>query len=116
MMTEWNFGQLDKRQLCLRVFVSSWFCEWTDDDRLVFSWRTLFSLDRWRKVFRDAPHFRASRKAHVTHRCYCPDGWVFDGGAGAMGFSVSWFYSHYTGRVPSTCDEVIAELESREED
>lgn len=104
MMLEYNFGQLSKRQLCLRFFVPLVMCDWCDD-----GWRVslvkLLNPRRWLNTIRwNNWRCNMARHAHVQHRCYCPTGWLFDGHISAAGFGVSWFYSSFTGKTPCPCD------------
>lgn len=62
-------------------------------------WRAAFRRTGWRvwaRVFR-----------RDQHRCYCPEGWAFDGHVVIAGVGLQWFYSRYTGTVPCVCDEAL---------
>jgi len=93
-MHEWNFGSIDCRQLCVRVFVP-WLTlrNW---HRVVFS---RWSWRLWCKWHR-----------HGNHRCYCCVGHMFDGHIWLAGFGLQWFYSYYPGPSRCCCDEVMDEL------
>lgn len=108
-----NFGQLNDRQLTLRPIFPCEFCElagfrWRLSARRLLSprqwWRAVLNPWNWRLWVR--------RVRGATHRCYCRDGWLFDGSIVVAGFGMVWFYSHYTGEVPCTCDKVMEEFEA----
>lgn len=99
------FGSLSKRQLHLRWFVPYEFQDFTDRG-FALSWRKLVNPRNWlRAIFRRSHwEFWWRRHTESTHRCYCSTGWSFDGGIRIAGWSLQWFYSHFTGNVPCPCD------------
>lgn len=114
-----TFGNLDGRQLTLRWITPFAFHVWTGSDWR-FSWRELLRPRLWflwLRALRYWTNWRVGCRRQVgnTHRCYCPDGWLLDGELVIAGWGLIWFYSHYTGEVPCTCDKVIAEMFPNEE-
>jgi hypothetical protein len=115
-MTEWNFGSLSKRQLCVRLYAPSAMDEWRSVGGFCFAplnllsarcwWRATFSRWNW--------SFWTTRHKGCTHRCYCETGSLFDGRLCVAGFGVTWFYSHFTGDLPCPCDVWSTEQEIKE--
>jgi len=90
-MQEWNFGSIDYRHLCIRVF--------TNRLTLRYWHHVVFSRWSWRLWCKWRPH--------GNHRCYCQVGHMFDGHISLAGFGLQWFYSYYPGPSRCCCDEVI---------
>jgi hypothetical protein len=109
-----TFGSLDNRELTLRWISPFAFDRWTGR-QWSFSWRELLRWRSWRcylKALFNRESWRVGFKRfqRSTHRCWCPDGTMIDGECVLFGFGFIWFYSHYTGEIPCTCDKAIAEL------
>lgn len=112
-MPEINLGRLDGRQLTMRFFVPFRMQAWTGDEWRLSAWRLANPVNWFRSIF-SKWNWRASCHwcDYATHRCYCNTGNLCDGGVTLAGWGLVWFYSHYTGDVPCTCDRVIEELET----
>lgn len=111
LKNEVRIGHLNKRQLCVRWRSPILFCDWRDHN-WTLNWRKMFSVCRWWRLFTSKYEwsFWWKRYPHASHRCYCRDGWMFDGNVRACGWSLTWFYSHFWGKIPCVCDQVMAEM------
>lgn len=91
MRTELKFGSLSNRELTVLLSTPSW--RW------------------WRPFSRSSWSFWWVLHRNASHRCYCPEGTMFDGRLCVAGFNMTWYYSHYTGEMPCVCDRTIEEFE-----
>lgn len=107
-MKEIIFGNLDGRELTLRITVPPQMERW-DGSALVLSWRKLLIPRNWWRsaLCRGNWSLWWRRFPGMTHRCWCPTGSMFDASLRAAGWGVVIFYSRYDGDVPCECDKVI---------
>jgi len=81
-MYGFNLGSVDRRLLIVRLFIPL-------------------------RVLPEPLNIWGRRWQHGSHRCYCPEGRMTDGGVSLCGVKIAWWYSHYWGRVPCVCDTVV---------
>lgn len=115
-MTELRFGSIDKRELCLRFFAPYCFQRFTPTGFRFAPLRLLNPVNWWRAIGpRDNWELHWHRHNNATHRCWCDEGWLFDGNIRVAGFGVVWFYHKYTGKIPCPCNEAMDEVFGDEE-
>ena len=93
-MSEFNFGNLDKRQLCIRM--------WSGHGESL----------RCRLLGRFSHTATWVHHRHQNHRCYCATGRLLDFGLTIFGVGFIAFYSRYDGKIPCGCDDVIEAREA----
>ena len=110
-MREINFGSLSGRHLSLRLRASDAFNAFTPTGFHLSPWR-LLNPQRWYYAIFRRYNWKMWWRwySDMNHRCYCPCGRMFDGRICLAGFSVTWFYSHFTGELPCSCDELFERL------
>lgn len=101
-MKDWRIGSIDRRQLTLR---------WLAPFEFRHNWWRVLDPRAWWRAARSRDNWELDWSCHddVSHRCYCPEGWLCDGRLVVGGFGVIWFYSSYTGELPCPCDQVVIE-------
>lgn len=119
-MADYTIGSINKRELRLRWIVPWVFKVWDSHyrDATWFRGSFLFAPGRmwhpirwWKAITQKASwSFACNRIVGATHRCYCATGSLIDGRIILFGFGVVWFYSHFTGEIPCSCDEARGEI------
>ena len=114
-MKEYRFGNMNRRELCLRLYSPMNMRAWRGKE-WVFSWKRALDPRRWWRVAWSRFNWQFHwKRFDGNHRCYCPEGTMFDGRVIICGFGAVWFYSHFVGEIPCPCDEVSAELDRERE-
>ena len=92
-MRDFNFGRLEKRHLCIRVYSHPLCNHWL---------RRFFSRSDY--------YFGFGSNKGTNGRCYCETGRFATGQIRLAGFGLNFWYSSYDGEVPCPCDLVIADM------
>lgn len=79
-----------RNNITIRFFRSSW-TQW------------------WKRLFYKSEYDFDLRCVKGSHRCWCMDGFSFDGRIVIAGFGIVWFFSHWPGRFPCSCDYACCE-------